>query len=112
MSFKERDMEDKQRYHFLKTTTSREGGFIALIADAEKVDVNSLRCAFNAHVSPVMREGILAMTAEQLKQRLPELKKQGMNQSLAAFEKALGALENRDLKTKEAVARVVTSHSM
>ena len=102
-------MEQEQRYHFLKTTSGREGGFIALIADAEKVDVNSLRCAFNAHAAPVMREGILAMTAVQLKTRLPELKKQGLDKSMAAFETALQAIEKRNHTTKVAVAQVLRS---
>lgn len=84
------------RYAFLRTT-ELEGKIVALMADSEVLGdagVNSLRQAFTAHASPISRAGVMIMTADQLKERLPELEKQpGMTKSIVAFKRAIECID-------------------
>lgn len=99
-------MED--RYVFLRTT-EKDGHTIALIGDSHVLGaagIDSLRRAFAAHAAPLTRAGVLPMSADQLRERLPELEKQGMQNSVAAFQRALQRIDERNGK-----APVVSAHA-
>ncbi|MBI3441370.1 MAG: hypothetical protein HY052_06175 [Proteobacteria bacterium] len=97
-------MEDKARYVFLKTV-EKGGVYSALIADSgvlSKGQIDSIKNAFNAHAAPLMRAGILPMTAKQLKERIPVLKEQGLDKSVAAFERAIECVDAKNTANNEA----------
>ena len=90
------------RYEFLKTT-EHNGQIVALIADREhlggEAGVSDLRKAFKAHAAPMIRTGVIPMTIGQLRERLPELKKQGLTNSAAAFTRAIEVVESKTAPT-------------
>jgi hypothetical protein len=93
----------KDRYVFLRTA-EHDGQVVALIGDQEtlgEAGVRSLRLAFTAHAAPISRAGILTMTVEQLRERMPELERHGMTQSMAAFTRAIECVEKKSSKTPE-----------
>ena len=92
------ETETVARYVFLRTT-EQDGKFIALMADRYQIGdmgISSLQMAFKAHASPVSRAGILPMTAEQLKQRIPDLQQHGLHQSVDAFCTALACVNKKN----------------
>jgi len=102
-------MEQTPRYVFLKTipAQNKDGTFVALIADAQILGeggVRSMQLAFNAHAAPLSRKGLLPMTAEQLVQRLPELEEQGLDKSMAAFQRAIECVHKKNEKTPSPAA--------
>ena len=103
-------MED--RYVFLKTTEN-EGRVVALMGDKHvlgEAGVQSMRLAFNAHAAPLTRAGVLTMTADQLRERLPLLQEQGMTESASAFTKAIDCIQKK--QGGGANATVATKMSM
>lgn len=86
------------RYRFLKTT-EREGRVVAMIADVDRIGeagVSSMRNAFRAHANPIIRDGVVLMNADQLRERLPELEHHGMANSVAAFQRAIQCISDRE----------------
>jgi hypothetical protein len=87
----------KDRYVFLRTA-EKDGKAVALMGDSEILGdsgVNSLRLAFRAHAAPISRAGVTAVTAEQLKERLPELEKKKMHNSVEAYKRAIECVEKK-----------------
>lgn len=93
------------RYEFLRTTEV-DGKVVALIADTAVLGtagVTSLRQAFAAHAAPKIRSGVMTLTAEQLRERLPVLEEQGMTRSAQAYTKALESIDARNKKKRAEV---------
>lgn len=103
------EMEAAQKLHFIKTV-ERQNGWQAMIADAEFIGglagVKALRSA--SKISDTfngmrIRGGVHFYTAEQLQTRLPDLEKQGMDKSAAAFRRALECINARQSKVMHIV---------
>lgn len=88
------------RYSFLRTT-ERDGQLVAMFADQARLGesgVKSLRHAFAAHASPLIREGVVIYTPDQMREHLPDLEKRGMTNSVAAFNRALQVIDEKTRK--------------
>lgn len=100
-------MSDK--YRFLKTT-EKDGHVLALIGDQDVLGeggIDSLRKAFNAHASPLMREGVMALTKEQVQALLNTIDNVEMPESGSAFRRALVCIDAKVNGTKPAMANIV-----
>jgi hypothetical protein len=101
----------KDRYAFLRTT-EMDGKIVALMGDREILGdsmVTSLRQAFAAHASPISRSGVMTMTADQLRERLPELEKHAMPESVAAYKRAIECIDKKTGHKPESTERPTNS---
>ncbi len=86
-------------YHFLKTT-EHDGRIMALMGDADRLGgeagVSALRSSFRANAAPHLRGGVIPMSIDQLRERLPELEQHGMVKSASAFRRAIQCIHDKD----------------